>query len=171
MAISKWNIFLFCLQYIIKDMSLHCFPSGQRYCKTDLKLIFIVVLLWVSQHLEPQADKEVRCWAWGISLQLSRKMVVEHIYPKAPFTNSATPPVMTGCLSFSIFETPYKQNLMILNTRGSIRILLIGEWMEWKVNIPLLLQKDHNLFTQVDLSTESHLNSENQALFFLRTIF
>lgn len=151
-------------------MSLYCFPNGQRYCKTNLKLIFIVVLLGVSQRLEPQAEV-VRCWAWGISPKLSWKMVVEHLHPKASFTNSATPPVMTVCLSFSIFETPYKQNLMILNTWGSICIVLIGKWMKWKVNIPLLFQKYHNLFTQVDLSTESHLNSENKALFFLCTIF
>lgn len=43
--------------------------------------------------------------------------------------------------------------------------------MERKVNITFLFQKDHNLFDQVELSRESHLDSENLALFFLCIVF
>lgn len=45
---------------------------------------------------------------------------------------------------------------MILNSLGSIYILLTGKWMECKI-IPQLFQKDHNSFDQVQLSIKSKL--------------
>lgn len=60
---------------------------------------------------------------------------------------------------------------MTLNTLGIIYVLLRRKWMERKVNITFLFQKDHNLFDQVELSRESHLDSENLALFFLCIVF